>query len=378
MEEERKLAEEREGDAGQKSPRKAGGFLARHGRMLSFLAFIAGFVWDGLTLTYVSLNEAILILGIYLAIIALGIIAYNTAYPRRELPGFFARFLNLIPLIIQFMFGTLFNAFFIFYFLNAPIYGSWPFLLFLLTAVFGNEILRRRKDRLTFQMAMFFIAEFIFFVFAIPVLLQKIGPAVFVGSGILALLVLALEAFLLNSFARERFKEGRLARGFIVALIFIGVNIAYFENIIPPIPLALKSAGIYHSVSRVSEGYEVKYEPAPAKFFWRTEDSVYRIATSESAYAWSAVFAPSSLSLPIFHQWFYFDESKKVWEPSIKVEFLITGGREEGYRIYSVKENIFPGRWRVDVTTENGSILGRIPFIVVQSDKLVNLKTGIR
>lgn len=41
------------------------------------------------------------------------------------------------------------------------------------------------------------------------------------------------------------------------------------------------------------------------------------------------------------------------------------GGREGGYRGYSVKGNLFAGEWRVNVTTERGQSLGRTSFTVV-------------
>lgn len=53
------------------------------------------------------------------------------------------------------------------------------------------------------------------------------------------------------------------------------------------------------------------------------------------------------------------------WETSDKIEFEITGGRDGGYRGYSYKTNILEGKWKVDVTTNDDMILGRINFTVV-------------
>jgi hypothetical protein len=41
---------------------------------------------------------------------------------------------------------------------------------------------------------------------------------------------------------------------------------------------------------------------------------------------------------------------------------------DEGYRVYTYKENMEPGDWRVDVVTENDMIIGRIGFSVVRSE----------
>jgi hypothetical protein len=41
----------------------------------------------------------------------------------------------------------------------------------------------------------------------------------------------------------------------------------------------------------------------------------------------------------------------------------MTGGRETGYRLYTMKQRVQPGEWRVDVETEDGRLLGRMTFI---------------
>jgi len=46
------------------------------------------------------------------------------------------------------------------------------------------------------------------------------------------------------------------------------------------------------------------------------------------------------------------------------VKFPIVGGREGGYRAYSVKSQPASGRWRVDIETAEGQLIGRVPFSV--------------
>jgi hypothetical protein len=45
--------------------------------------------------------------------------------------------------------------------------------------------------------------------------------------------------------------------------------------------------------------------------------------------------------------------------------FEIHGGREGGYRGFSMKRAVVPGLWRVEVETQEGRIIGRIDFRVV-------------
>ena len=58
-------------------------------------------------------------------------------------------------------------------------------------------------------------------------------------------------------------------------------------------------------------------------------------------------------------------KKKKEWISASRISFPIRGGREEGYRGFSQKSNVFPGSWRVYVETKDGQIIGRIRFDVV-------------
>ena len=72
------------------------------------------------------------------------------------------------------------------------------------------------------------------------------------------------------------------------------------------------------------------------------------------------------MSVKVVHDWQYYDEGKEEWISSTKIPFSITGGRGNGYRVYSKKDNVFPGKWRVDVETERGQVIGRIRFDIVR------------
>jgi hypothetical protein len=55
----------------------------------------------------------------------------------------------------------------------------------------------------------------------------------------------------------------------------------------------------------------------------------------------------------------------------------ITGGREEGYRLYSLKQSVTPGLWRVKVMTISGQTLGKINFRVENASSTPDLITKI-
>ena len=47
------------------------------------------------------------------------------------------------------------------------------------------------------------------------------------------------------------------------------------------------------------------------------------------------------------------------------VNLSVAGGRDGGYRTYSIMQNLAAGKWRVNVTTPSGQLIGRILIDVV-------------
>jgi len=84
------------------------------------------------------------------------------------------------------------------------------------------------------------------------------------------------------------------------------------------------------------------------------------------------------LSAPIVHLWEHYDVAQAKWISVSEISFFISGGRREGYRGFTLKNNVEEGSWRVDVATENGQILGRIRFDVEYVEAGVLRKTEIR
>src|SRR3989344_549060 len=347
--------------------KKSQGFFARNERKLSFLAFLAGFAWDGYFLTKISLTETGFVLGVQLAFIIFGIVVFNAVESKAGASKFLKRSVIWIPYVVQFMFGTLFNASLIFFSQSAELSSSWPFLLFISVFVLGNEIFHRRRDRLTFQIWMFFIAEFLYFVWVVPLVLGKMGPEIFVLSGFVALAVLGLLAYFVSRFAKARFEESRAVRAVVLIILYLGINALYFSDIIPPIPLSLRSVGVYHSVLKEGDQYKVTYEPAPSYVFWRKENGIFHAPAGSDAYVLSAVFAPTSIKVKVYHEWWYFDINKNQWLLVSKIPFNISGGREGGFRGFSKKEHIYVGDWRVVFVTDESQKIGRVYFTVVDS-----------
>lgn len=335
----------------------------RHERHLSSFALILGFIFDSLTLQRIDFLFENLVMLSYLVIAGGSIVLLNYCHEHPPQRSFFVRAEKLLPLLIQFTFGGLFSAFFIFYTRSATLSSSWPFMLILLSLLVGNEFFRAHYRKLTFQVSIYFLAVFSFFIFFIPVLLKTMGAVVFVLSGVVSLIFIYLFSLALLKFVPKQYGDSRTTLRDSVFSIFILINILYFSNLIPPIPLALKDADVYHFIERVGENYTVIREKKAwyeSLLFFLPE--TINLAAGSPLYVFSSVFAPTDLDTSIIHDWQYFDYRVEEWVSVSKITFPIMGGRGEGYRGFSRKENLFEGKWRVDVKTERDQIIGRVRF----------------
>lgn len=352
-------------------------FLARHERVISPATFILGFAWDNLTLRRVDLWLENISFIAHLVVVAVAIFFVNSRYAGRLRKNIFIEIADFAPWIMQFSFGALFSAFFIFYSRSGSLVASWPFLLFLASLMVGNELFKKKYLKFVFQISVYFIAMFSYFIFALPLVSGKLGFGVFLSGGLAALLFLAAFVMILIPavpFARRHLKFLSLS----VLGIFAVFNIFYLTNIIPPIPLSLKEGGIYHSVLRTAGGYYAEKEPASAESFSQKIFSggvEIRWVPGRPIYAYSAVFSPAKINTEIYHQWSYYNEALEKWDEKSRIGFPISGGRDGGYRGYTLKTDIRPGKWRVDIITAKGQVLGRLKFTVVRSNVPPETKT---
>ena len=272
-------------------------------------------------------------------------------------------------LLLQFCFGGLASNLLVLYGKSGTLAVNALFLGLLVALIFGNEFLRSRYAQLRFNVGVYYLLMLTYCVIAVPVFLtHTIGVWVFLLSGIISLAIIAGFLFLLMTIVfRSRDIAKLLGVATVVLTIFLTFNLLYFLNIIPPVPLSLKDIGIYHSLLKKGDGnYTGLYEPSPWWQVWRNTNKTYALGAGDSAFCFSSVFAPTNLSVPIYHRWEKYNEAKSAWETQSLVEFPIAGGREDGYRGYSVKSALAQGTWRCDVETKGGALIGRSEFEVVK------------
>lgn len=265
---------------------------------------------------------------------------------------------------MQYAFGGLLSGMLIFYGRSSSLMESWPFLIIILGVIYGNETIKNRGQRLVYNLVIFFVGLFAYVVLVIPVLLGKMGPWIFVGSGFLALAIMYFFLGMLKKIIPNYLELQKRNVVFIIGLIYVTLNVLYFTNIIPPIPLSLKHVGVYHNVSHAAGVYTLQYEKPKWWEWYRDSDSVFHYKNGEHIYCYASVFAPARLSTKIYHRWEYYDESVGEWVEYGRFSYNIEGGRGEGYRGYTEIENYREGAWRCIVETERGQIVGKEAFTI--------------
>ena len=130
----------------------------------------------------------------------------------------------------------------------------------------------------------------------------------------------------------------------------------------PPVPLSLKSAGLYHSLLVTGSRYRVEYETPPWWRFWAHQDNPVHLVPGDTLYALTPIFAPTGLAEEVFHRWYWFDPEQGSWIFIEGIPLGVKGGRDAGYRGYSQKRLNQGGAWKILVTTSEGLTLGRLRF----------------
>lgn len=337
-------------------------YYENHERTISISAMVLGFIVDNLTIRRIDFLAENIVLISYLVIAGFSIFYINLHQSRgyeSRLSGWLKFF---APITIQFAFGGLFSAFFVFYFRSASLSATSIFIVFLFLMMVANEIFAKHFVKITFQISVFFLTLFSFFIFYIPVITGRMGLDMFIVSAGLSVLGISIFTYILFHTNRVVFEQERRWVGRSVASILIFITVLYLTNLIPPIPLAMKKGVVAYDVSRVSGGdYNMIVGETSIIKNPFAGPKIY-IQNNQPVYVFSSVFAPTKLTTKIVHEWQV--KTKDGWQTATRTTFPIVGGSDRGYRGYSLKQNIYPGKWRVNVETERGQTIGRIPFTI--------------
>ncbi|MDR3547622.1 MAG: DUF2914 domain-containing protein [Candidatus Pacebacteria bacterium] len=352
-------------------------WLQKNENHLSTLMFVGGTTADILTLSKVSLSYGIELFGAYAAVIVIATLIEHYLNLHEATEGPFLRGIRVVfTFIAEFVMGAFLSGLFVFYARTASLAVSWPFILILVAILFGNEFLLRggRRERLAFRAGLLFFTLYAYVIFVLPIFLHHLGPYTFLESSAVTVALFALFLLVLGGLGWRRLKESLTEIVVGVAVIIAFVNACYFTGIIPPLPLSLRDAGVYHSITRTTDPtgdslYEVQAE-ATTNPWWdilHVVPTTVHVTPGSSLSVYSAVFAPIALTTAVVHEWQWFDPAKHAWTTRAEIAFPIDGGRDGGYRGYSTLTNLAPGKYRVYIKLLSGQTVGRLDFNVVSA-----------
>ena len=344
---------------------------------LPVVFFFAGVTYDTVTLTRIDRLLDNLVLLLYLSLLGLLIILTGRADLAAGGPGilpeahpvasFVKRAQPYYPRAIQFLLGGLFSAYAIFYSQSASLTGTAVFFALLVALLVATEMIQDRLSNLRLLVGLYAVVCFSFFTFFLPVLTGFMNTLVFLIGAMLSLAVTLRVVELIYAGVPGRSRRD-VALTAAPAMALVGVLVGfYFLHWIPPVPLSMKFAGAYHSIGRVDGRYHLAFEEGVWYQFWKRSDDPFRAAGP--AYCFTAVFAPVALQTTIVHHWQYrpSGRSDRAFATTDRIPMQIAGGREGGYRGYTVKSRLEPGEWRVDVETKEGQVIGRVSFEAVEA-----------
>lgn len=328
------------------------------------LSFLAGIAVDLATVGRIDQWSNILILGTYLCIagsfLGLEMIALQRAIGPLRRPW---RLLwSYHQEISHFCLGNLLSALAILFFKSASVWSASVFLLLIVALLVANQFGAVRRRGIALRIALFALVLTSYLACLIPVFWGEVGTLPFMLA-----IATACGSFgmLFSGVARLIPAPRQLIKP--VILPFVGVisclTAFYFFRIIPPVPLSLRSIGIYRDVIRSENHYVVTRLHENWQSWFRLQDE-FPYRPGDRLYCFFSVFSPVGFRDQLKVRWLYRDPNQG-WHSSDAVLVPITGGRLEGYRGFAYKSNIQPGEWRILIETSDEREIGRIDVAVV-------------
>jgi len=342
------------------------GWARRHERQISALSLAGGFAFDSLSFGRIdhALTQAVFIVYLLAAGISIAVLHVLESRPDGRKPSDKTR--TILVALTQFALGCLLSGFCVFYIRSASLASSWPFLLAMAAIFIGNEYLRRYHARLVFSALLFFFALYSYSILLLPVVAGRMGPRWFIASGVVAVVVFFFFMQALKGLGHDRYRTARMQVFAGMAAITAFVNGAYFLRVLPPLPLVLTAAGVYHDVKRDGTEFQASAEEEPPE--WETlfgTHPILHVQPGAKLYLYNAVFAPRGLHTRIWHDWQWLQPGKG-WQSQQRVPVEIYGGRDDGFRFFTFKSAPRPGQWQVNILTGDGRSVGHVRFAVEQ------------
>lgn len=344
--------------------------LTKHTAHTTTIIFIIGFIFDVVMLPDIDHLITRYIGLAHICIVAFFIMFREWVISRNTASDFEKRLYSISSFFIAFSSGAALSFIFVYSMRSAEFSASWPLFVMLLICIIANEFVDTHNFRFTLDVGILLIAVLFFIIFNTPLILKVQNDVIFSLSIGISIFVSFIYLYLLQ-FSSES-ARAEVPKAYSLALgIPMFVFMLYFLNVIPAVPLSLKSSGVYHSVIRTSDGEFVAVQENDTRILKKYRTSIHHVSLlDDGVYFFSNIDTPAELTAPISHVWEKYDTNTHLWNVITSVSFDIKGGRESGYRAYSKKENIEEGLWRVTVKIGENRVIGREKFEIIKSESV--------
>ncbi len=334
-------------------------------RRSNIIFFVAGFLFDALTITRIDSTVDLVLQSLYLLVITFLIIRQAYLEAGRWQPrGWVARLWSYESEALHFFYGGLLSAYVVLYIKSTSFSRSIIFFVLVVILMIANEMpqVRRLKSLLRLGLFSFCLISYLNYLF--PVLIRRMGDWVFILAWAASAALVGLLLKKLAGSLHLEPKEAWVRLGWSPALVLILVAGLYFMKLIPPVPLSMQYAGIFRHVEAQAGQYRLTYRKPPWTRFWQKSEHLFLAREGEQIFFFTRIFGPTRFEHQVFLRWDSKDPHTDRWITSDRIPLPIKGGRDEGYRGYAYKKNYQPGKWRVKVETEDGRVLGEVVFCI--------------
>ncbi len=337
----------------------------RHRKKEMLLFFLGGFCFDLLLVERIDSSLMLIHQGSYLVLLSALLVVDHHYHLHQSTPsaGFWARVLHFRHEMIHFLFGTLLNAFLVFYFKASSGVVAFGFMLALGAVLVANEMPRFRRLGPPMRVALHGFALTSYLAYLLPQIAGFLSPYLFVLA---ACASAAVSYVLWRVSSKWTPNPGwTFGRAVVPSLAVQGfLLLLYFLHVVPPVPLSLKWIGIYHQAQREGDRVRVAHQ-RPWWRIWEHGDEIFLARPGDRVFCVVRIFAPRKFRDGVKIRWAY-EDSKAGWVRTDAIPLTITGGQDEGWRGIAYKRNFAPGRWKVQVETEDEREVGSIRFAVVE------------
>lgn len=344
-------------------------FYQKHEVIISVSVFVAGFLFDLLTLGRIDDLLNLIQQAVYLTILGtLLLCEIKIKIGTLTLSGRAKKFWQYHDLVVHFLFGSLLSVYTIFYYTSASAITSFFFILLLAGLMLANEVPRFQKLGLPVRVILFSICVMSYFAFFYPILMGHVGVIPFwlgfltsVGS-----LAVVWRLNFMGQSSQEILRRHVLIPAVGVHLVFL---LGYYTSLIPPVPVAVKKIGVYYDVKKI-DGKYIGTHLRPGWKFWSKGSQDFQARSGDQLTVLLSIFSPGNFEDRVFLKW-YFDDERTGWTIQDTIPMSILGGRDEGFRGFGKKAHYQNGNWRVIVETSDGREVGRIN-LTIEADNSID------